>query len=67
MNRAEIGYTLKTPVVGAILVYSKLNVKLSFAIFENFPAAIERFPGEEFTKRGWLETELILSQESAAK
>jgi hypothetical protein len=36
MNRAEINNTLKTTVVGAILVYSKLNVKRSFGIFEIF-------------------------------
>ena len=47
MNRAEINYTLKTTVVGAILVHSKLNVKLSFADLENFPGDIERIFSEE--------------------
>jgi hypothetical protein len=67
MNRAEINYTLKTTVVGGILVYSKLNVKLSFGIFGKFPVAIERLLGEEFTKRGEPKEDLILSQESAGK
>jgi hypothetical protein len=48
INHNQINNTLTAIDIGAILVYSKMNVKLSFAIFENFFGCTGRILREGF-------------------